>query len=86
MGKLIACLAILLTGCATSPRVETVNVAVPVVHVITKPERPTLAVGALTESSTPGQVITSYVATIQQLLGYAQQLENLIDTNNAQAK
>lgn len=80
-------LVALLAGCGvTQPieRVTTVEVKVPVMVPIPEPKpsvRPSLMIYELvdTDVSNPGKVIQYYQATIRQLLGYAVELETVID-------
>lgn len=85
-------LVILIGGCANDPiriRAEVQESFVPVLFcpAPTMPDRPTLFIKQMTPSqlSNPGEVAKHYSATVQQLLGYARQLElelQKYDTSN----
>ena len=73
-------------GCAgarvfESERVRTVEVRVPVAvpcPVPTRPDRPVLALASLPLTATPAEIARAYVLTVEQLTGYARELELLL--------
>lgn len=85
MRSLILLVALLLSGCTTPDVItRTVEVKVPVpIPAPTPPEvaRPQLAINQLTvaDKQDPGKVVICYEATIKQLIGYAEQLETILD-------
>lgn len=71
-------IALLATGCATLPATVEVPVAVP----CPAPEhavRPRLSVGSLRPDSTPSEVVRAYAADLVAVIGYAEQLETILD-------
>lgn len=83
MGRLITLILVglFLVGCADTVRIRTEvqESFVPVMY-CPAPEtyiRPVLAINQMTEAqrSSPGELANHYQATIEQLLGYAKQLE-----------
>lgn len=73
-------LAGMLMGCGTTTEVRTepvpVLTAVPVPPPAAPPlERPTLPIAVLDSTSTPGEVMRAYVASVVLLQGYAEALE-----------
>lgn len=87
MGRiiLIAIACVLLTGCPKTPmiRTEVQEVFVPIMHCPAPPEveRPDLAIHNMTpeQKQHSGEVVKHYKATIIQLLGYSQELEQILD-------
>lgn len=78
---LVAVLA--LAGCATTPKL-TCNVkpvAVPIVYSPAPPvvARPVLPITTITKTDSDGVVVKKYAASVQALLGYSKQLEDIIN-------
>lgn len=73
---------VVVAGCATTPKI----VQVPVMVECPKPpelHRPPLSIAHLqaptmTTRATPAEVVGAYVETVEQLRGYAQELETII--------
>lgn len=74
---------ILISGCATQQTVEFVEVAKPILTCPPPPglERPDLALSTIQpgNTSTPGEVVKRYKATIIQLQKYAEELEIIVE-------
>ena len=85
MVKLMAvgCVA-LLAGCASvAPRIETVQIKVPVAvpcPVPRLPAKPTLPLGMLIPTSTPSQVVKAYATTVTILMGYSKSLLTILSS------
>ena len=82
MKSLLLLPVILLVGCtANPPKVITQEVKVPVFECpanhknIVRPTRPPLAIENIQPSTSDGEVVKAYKATIKQLQGYSKQLE-----------
>lgn len=86
--KLIALVFVItLAGCATNPNKITITsdikpIAVPIVYspeppVVTRPDLPHLTITPDNEKI-DGQVVKTYAASIQALIGYSEQLEDII--------
>ena len=76
---LIIMVAMVLSGCSsTLPRTVEIPVAVP----CTPPPvviRPHLAISTLQLNSPPAEVIRAYAVSLEQVTGYAQQLETILN-------
>lgn len=70
----------LLAGCAAHQQAARIEIPIaapcPVPPVIA---RPALPIAQLNEQSTPDQVARAYAATVEILMGYARQLETLLN-------
>ena len=86
--RLIAIVAVLaLAGCATNPNKITITsdvkpIAVPIIYspeppVVVRPELPHLTITPDKEK-VDGEVVKSYAASVEALIGYAEQLEDIV--------
>ena len=74
-----ALIALLLAGCATTPRTVEIRVPVPAdCPAPVVPARPVLPVGALAADAPPADVARAYAASVEALMGYAMALELLL--------
>lgn len=75
---LAGALFLLMTGCATDPQGQIVTSRVPVPTPCPPPPetiRPALAIADLAPDSPPPAVLRAYVVAVEQLIGYARELE-----------
>ena len=77
MFSLLIC-ASCLSGCSTLPATVDIPVAVPCTPPPTI-HRPRLTIGTLKADSPPADVIRAYEESLEQLGGYAEYLEELLD-------
>lgn len=74
---------LVLTGCTGNTRSEPIEVKVPVSDCPTPKEvlRPALPIDNLKagDEADPGKVAVAYAATVKALLGYARELEQILD-------
>jgi len=71
----------LLAGCTSEPVIRTVEVRVPVAAECPAPPslvRPALPIADLTPESQPADVLRAYAATVEALMGYSLELEELL--------
>lgn len=93
----IVLIALLAIGCATTRDVKlvtkTIPVAVPLIYspappVVTRPSLPHLTITP-SDSKIDGKVVQAYAGSVEALIGYSEQLEDIIaqykDINNAYA-
>lgn len=82
MKKIILIAALALTGCATPLKIttQTIPQAVPIIYSPAPPVvvRPALPTDSITPQTSDGDVAKDYAATVQALLGYSTQLEDII--------
>lgn len=70
-----------LAGCASEPVIRTVEVEVPVPVDCPAPPaiaRPVLPIAELAPDSTPADVLRAYAATVEALMGYSIELEEVL--------
>lgn len=74
---------LILTGCPGNVKTEVVEVKIPVSSCPAPKEvlRPTLPIDSLstTDAADPGKVAQAYKATVRALIGYAQELEQILE-------
>lgn len=71
----------LLAGCAAEPVIRTVEVEIPVAVDCPAPPalmRPALPLADITADSSPADVLRAYAATVEALMGYSLELEELL--------